>query len=301
MKINIEFRGITIPLTFSSIGKKEVLNYKNIKGVYLLLNKRKDIIYVGISNNVGLRVYNHTKGTTHTKHFSKEIESIYYLTEEDVFEREALEKVLIAYIKPTYNLTSETNGVRRYKEIDVVNVKYLLSKGTYTSREIAKVLDVNEAFVGDVRLGRKGIDIEIPEGFSLDVPEGGKKLRDAKALEECYRHYVGGETVAKSAELESVNLSTFKALLFSKQKGYKELREVFEEKYGVPVKRKLKKITDEEVYKVFQLRFIEEYKMKDIPKEANISQASASQIIYRLKPRYEKIYQQFLKDTGLPL
>lgn len=72
-------------------------------GVYRMFNKLDEIIYVGKSGNLYIRLYNHLGGRTNTAYFIDEVTRIDYFQEPNPIYETLLEAVLIAYFEPKYN------------------------------------------------------------------------------------------------------------------------------------------------------------------------------------------------------
>jgi excinuclease UvrABC nuclease subunit len=80
------------------------LSQKHIDGgVYRMFDESGEIIYVGKSGNLYIRLYNHLGHRTNTQYFIDEVVRIDYYCEPNPIYETLLEAVLIAYYQPKYN------------------------------------------------------------------------------------------------------------------------------------------------------------------------------------------------------
>lgn len=298
MEININFNGVEIPLMFYEIKQSEFKRLLNIPGIYIILNKNREIIYVGISIDLWIRLDTHILGNTHTSYFSNEMEYFYFLEEQDEYKRDIIEKMVIYHFKPRYNYTSNY-GAKKYDDDIIIKIKYLLQTKKYTQRQISEGLEVNHSYVSSISKGRSGRGIDIPENFFFEL-EGFKiknKVSDDD-LEKVYKKIIKGFTYKETSNETGVNISMIRRLMNGKQKRELELRKKFREKYGSKLTNNRKSITDEEITKTFKMRFIYKMTLPQIWEKVNFSKASVSQILYRLQPRYKNIYNEFVDNNS---
>jgi excinuclease UvrABC nuclease subunit len=72
-------------------------------GIYRMFDSSGQVIYVGKSSNLRVRVNNHLHHRTHTAYFMDEVEKIQWFQEPDPIFETLLESIFIAYHQPKYN------------------------------------------------------------------------------------------------------------------------------------------------------------------------------------------------------
>lgn len=72
-------------------------------GVYRMFNAENEIIYVGKSIELYVRIHNHLEFRNHTKYFMSEVVRVEWFQEKNPVFITLLESMLIAYYRPKYN------------------------------------------------------------------------------------------------------------------------------------------------------------------------------------------------------
>ncbi|NNU94691.1 hypothetical protein ETC01_16330 [Geobacillus sp. NFOSA3] len=103
-----------LPL-MSEFYKKEFINNipYGLGGIYFIYNKKKELLYIGQSNNLRVRLQTHFNGNSHV-HNSNEFYYFKYHEVQDIFERDIYETYYIAKFCPKHNLAKNT------KEMDPI-------------------------------------------------------------------------------------------------------------------------------------------------------------------------------------
>ncbi|MDT0150001.1 GIY-YIG nuclease family protein [Priestia aryabhattai] len=97
-------------------------NNKMVCAIYFLYNKKNEVIYVGKSNNLALRLCQHRCGKATTKDIYKEIAYSTYIEVESASWRTCLEGLFIQYLQPKGN--GEVKNKRKSsKSLSVHNVR----------------------------------------------------------------------------------------------------------------------------------------------------------------------------------
>ena len=72
-------------------------------GVYRMFNADNEIVYVGKSIDLYVRIHNHLEFRNHTKYFMSEVVRVEWHQEKSPIYEGLLESMLIAYYKQKYN------------------------------------------------------------------------------------------------------------------------------------------------------------------------------------------------------
>lgn len=82
-------------------------------GVYIFVDSDKQVLYVGISDNIYRRVYSHLRGSGSIDIFKYGTDklSVQFFEEENALYRDIYESYLIYQLRPRYNI-SKTNRVK---------------------------------------------------------------------------------------------------------------------------------------------------------------------------------------------
>jgi excinuclease UvrABC nuclease subunit len=80
-------------------------------GIYRLKDEEGNVIYVGKSSNLHVRINNHMHSRSHIAYFVDEVKSIEWVEEPDPVYQTMLEAIFIAYHLPKYN--DEIKDARR--------------------------------------------------------------------------------------------------------------------------------------------------------------------------------------------
>lgn len=88
---------------------------RNRKGVYLFYDKNDTLLYVGITQNLRLRILEHIGGNTNTKRYSHNFKKCSVIYEDDRLKRRVLEFYLINQLNPPLNDSLNTRKIPRQK------------------------------------------------------------------------------------------------------------------------------------------------------------------------------------------
>lgn len=72
-------------------------------GIYRMHNVQGEIIYVGKSQDLHRRLYQHIHGITNTAYFIEEVDFFEWFLEDNPIFQTMLEGIFIAYNRPKYN------------------------------------------------------------------------------------------------------------------------------------------------------------------------------------------------------
>jgi hypothetical protein len=226
LDITIKFRDVEVlNVKFNELPIDKLKDYAGIKGVYLLLNDDDEIVYVGISKNIGNRVFKHFQGTTHTAYFSSEFSRALYLEVNDDVERETIEKLLINQFRPPYN--DVPKGKRNVCDEVIIAIKYLISKGV-PNVEIANEFNVSTCYVSSIKTGRYYADINIPPGYVYDKQEVMRKQNEFEKIEQSRKGFI--PKGPRRTEFTEDQIKTVFKLRFIEGLTYREITE----KTGIP-------------------------------------------------------------------
>jgi len=284
VEISFVFKQNTITLDFTDIEKSNLEHSNNEligkEGIYLLKDKSNKVIYIGITNNLGVRVRRHIKGTTHTSYFHQDIESISYYVEENDYEREALEKLLINALKPVYNETAK--GFQRVEVSQIIAIKYLLGLRQYTNLEIANKTGVSDAFVSNVSTGKYYSDVEIPSDYVFKPHTSPNNEINKEVIEEIYLDFLGGKSIATIHSEKRLSIDDLKLILSSSQPLYKEIRDRVKSDYKRSEKDKL-------IEDVFRLRFQQGLTLMKIAKLKGITHSTVGRYLKENEEKFSHI------------
>ncbi|CDQ21684.1 GIY-YIG nuclease family protein [Halobacillus karajensis] len=238
-QIRIDFYGNSVFINFNrhEFEGWNTGNLRGFAGVYLICDEEDQVIYVGMSKNLGRRIYDHFSGKTNTNKFHNDMKYILTFTEDDIYKREALEKVLINQFRPKGNGFLQQKGRNHgHSEDTIIMLKHLLDLGVYSNDTIASFIGLSKYFVSNVKKGKSYAFVEVPEGYKLDeYPEKDKGVyKNKSSLEHAYKLYhVSGHTYKSASEKAGLKESYFRTFMTSKKrKNYIDLRKEFEQKYG---------------------------------------------------------------------
>ncbi|MBF7155714.1 nucleotide excision repair endonuclease [Bacillus albus] len=145
---------IELTLPSSSVFAKE--NISNIKpegGIYFLYSLSNELLYIGKSTNIKVRVNNHIKGSSNTEEHAEEFNKVECFYIDNPLEIEIYETYLINTLKPKYNKNKifiETEKKRNKKReyinqseppVDKQTLVKLRKTQSLTLSEMAKILN----------------------------------------------------------------------------------------------------------------------------------------------------------------
>lgn len=294
MKIDIHFKGNTFTLDFKKVAPG---SFKTIKegGVYMIFNVYREIIYVGVTGNIGKRLSEHFKGRTHTSHFTEEMFSAVYYVENDEYERDVLEKLLIHQFRPVHNATSENSANRRLTTADIMDIRWYANNGDYSYKQIAKEYDVSVTQVGKIANDHLYPSVKVPRNYTpAKLVVADKFLISKEDLEKAYIMILKGHSHKKASEETGVKYSTLQCFLRGETTRYEKLRKELEEKHG-KISRGKKYISDELVNRVLTLRYVDNLSLEDICIEMGLGKVTTNRICYGVG-RFKEVKEKFLEN-----
>lgn len=103
-----------------------------VGAVYFLYNKYDELIYIGKSENLAFRLWQHRKGKASTRHFHEEIEHVKYIRVDSPSFRTCLEGLFIQHLRPRENSEiANRKPLKKRTDIETVRkIKKMLMNGT---------------------------------------------------------------------------------------------------------------------------------------------------------------------------
>jgi predicted GIY-YIG superfamily endonuclease len=143
-------------------------NKYGISGIYLFLNERKDLLYVGKTNDFKRRMNEHFRQKDgNTKHFIKDVKTVMFAEVVGDFDTiEVLEKLMIVKLKPMFNKKHTFKGT--LSETKIKTIKYYLSNTSYTHKQISEIVGCARSTVSAIYSGKAHKQIKLDDNF---IPE----------------------------------------------------------------------------------------------------------------------------------